>query len=185
MKHIIGIFSVLCFLTTAAQKHTKASDKPYDVTARHNDSLLIYNTYASEIETLTHLRTTDLQSWYDREAADDKLTVCAKIRLKAYNHNKDYEPDNTIEREGFGTAKHYPEPTNVQKTARPLEGMFITEKNMYQVIMIDQQTHFLSDSVDHRKKIPYIQQYHFDHGRIKYVDTLNPVTFEIMRKGSE
>lgn len=183
MKHIIGIFSVLCFLTTAAQNH-KVSDKPYDFTARHNDSLFIYNTYASQIKMLAELRTTDLPLWYTRFAEDDRLVACAKIRLKNYNHGHDYEPDSISNREGFGTAMRYPEPTNTQKT-NPFQGIFVSEKNVYIIIAIDEQTHFMTDSSDHRRKIPYIQQYHFDHGRITAVDTLNPVTFEVIRKGSE
>lgn len=150
------------------------SDKEYDATARYNDSLFIYNTYQSSIDELKALKETDLQRWYDLDAANDRLTACAKVRLKKYNH-KDYEPIDVFEREGMGTAYAYPKPGVIEyKTPDAF-----AKKNTpdYHITVYDKQTHFLS-SGNCNLHVPYILKMIFDKGRLMLAEKLNPITYE-------
>lgn len=150
------------------------TDKGYDATARYNDSVLIYTTYHSQIETLRKLKETDRQKWYDLDALSDKITTCAKLRLKKFNH-EDYEPIMVFERPGMGTAYAFPKPGStiyVESETFPK-----TETPKYHFVVYDKQTHFLKEG-NCFMSIPYILKLVFDKGRLLFTDKLNPVTME-------
>ncbi len=148
-------------------------DAEYDAVARYNDSLLVYNTYHQAIEHLKTLKPTEIQQWYEADATNDRLTACAKVRLKKYNHQT-YEPVTTFEREGMGTAYAYPQPgTTEHKTAEAFSKTTIPQ---YRFSVYDKQTRFLSPNSCVR--IPYILKIVYDKGRLLLAEKLNPVTFE-------
>jgi hypothetical protein len=153
----------------------------YDATKRYNDSLLIYNTYRSQINTLKTMKESDQQAWYDREANDDSLTVCAKLRLGNYNHST-YEPSETWEREGLGSAYGYPAPSTVEHETAQAFGKSTEPKPRY--VVYDKQTHFLFTN-KLTTIIPYIKKFIFDKGRLLYVEKLNPVTMEKLEEPIE
>lgn len=150
------------------------ADKEYNATARYNDSLLIYNAYQSSIDELKALKQTEIQHWYDLDGANDRLTACAKVRLKKYNHQT-YEPVEVFEREGMGTAYAYPKPGVIEY---PTPEAF-SKKNTpdYRFTVYDKQTHFLSTG-NCNLHIPYILKMVFDKGRLLLAEKLNPITFE-------
>lgn len=150
------------------------SDKEYDATARYNDSLLIYNTYRSSIEVLKTLKETERQRWYESDAANDRLTTCAKLRLKKFNH-QNYEPVTIFERVGMGVAHVYPRPGSTEHKAPDAFAKSSVPK--YHFVVYDKQTHFLSKE-NCQLRIPYILKLVFDQGRLLFTDKLNPVTFE-------
>ena len=153
----------------------------YDAAARYNDSLLIYNTYSAQIEQLKKLKETEMQSWYQSDAANDRLTACAKLRLKKYNH-QNYEPATVFEREGMGTAYAYPKPGTTEHKAP--DAFAKTSVPQYHFTVYDKQTHFLSPNSCLR--IPYVIKMVYDKGRLLLAEKLNPVTFEkLIADGTE
>jgi hypothetical protein len=150
------------------------SDREYDATARYNDSLLVYKSYNASIHTLKTLKQTEIQQWYDADAANDRLTACAKVRLKKYNH-KTYEPVTVFEREGMGTAYAYPAPSGVAQN-NP-EVFTKTSAPGYRFTVYDNQTRFLCEK-DCPLHIPYVLKYVFDKGRLLFTEKLNPITLE-------
>ena len=146
----------------------------YDATQRYNDSLLIYNTYHAQIEGLKKLKETDLQKWYQMDATNDRVTTCAKLRLKKYN-KQSYEPIATYERKGMGMAYAYPKPGAESYTAPDAFAKSADPK--YHFVVYDLQTHFLKDKVK-KISIPYVLKMIFDQGRLLFSYKLNPVTLE-------
>ena len=145
----------------------------YDAVARYNDSLLIYNTYNSQIEQLKKLKETERQSWYQSDAANDRLTACAKLRLKKHNH-QNYEPATVFEREGMGTAYAFPKPGTIEYKAP--YAFAKTSIPQYHFTVYEKQTHFLS--LNSCLRIPYIIKMVYDKGRLLLAEKLNPVTLE-------
>ena len=150
------------------------ANSEYDATARYNDSLLIYNTYHSQIETLKKLKETDLQKWYDLDAANDRIITCAKLRLKKYNHQS-YEPVMVFERKGMGMAYAYPKPHSTEHSTADAFAKVSTLK--YHYVVYDKQTRFCCDKLG-SLHIPYILKYVYDQGRLLFMEKLNPVTME-------
>lgn len=146
----------------------------YDHTARYNDSVLIYSTYQPAIEFLKKMKETDRQKWYTMEAEMDRLTACAKLRLKKYN-GTDYGPLKVFDRSGFGVAPSYPKPgvTNYE-TPGAFAKVFDPK---YHYVVYDKQTRFLCVAGS-CLKIPYILKMVFDKGRMIFSEMLNPVTLE-------
>ena len=144
--------------------------------ARYNDSLFIYNTYASQIEMLKNVKESDIQNWRDRQAHDDAVIACKLICLKQCN-GIDYLPDDEYNREGIGTGLHYPAPSLMKHA-----GVFVPNTYSFRYSIIDVQTHFMSDPTDStgKRKIPYIIRYLYDHGRVIQVQKLNPVTYAVI-----
>lgn len=150
------------------------ADTEYDATSRYNDSLLIYNTYRTQIETLKKLKETDLQKWYDLDATNDRIVACAKLRLKKHNH-QNYEPSLVVERKGIGMAYAYPKPQGTNETS--LENFTKTVAAKYHFVVYDKQTHFCCSKLG-GLHIPYILKYVYDQGRLLFMEKLNPVTLE-------
>ncbi len=146
----------------------------YDATSRYNDSLLIYNTYRTQIETLKKLKETDLQKWYDLDAANDRIVACAKLRLKKYNR-QNYEPSLVVERKGIGMAYAYPKPHSTIETS--VENFTKTVAAKYHFAVYDRQTRFCCDKIG-GLHIPYILKYVYEEGRLLFMEKLNPVTME-------
>lgn len=159
----------ICSLLSAQRYQPPVHD--YPLQERYNDSLFIYNTFATQIETLKKLKESDLPAWREREARDNALIACALIRLKAYNKT-DYLPDDDHNRKQGGTALHYPAPSKKEHRA-----YFEKSGYLFRYSITDHQTHLMYDSAG-VKRIPYVVRYHFDHERIISKDTLNPVTLE-------
>ena len=150
-----------------------APENEYDAVARYNDSLLIYNTYSAQIEHLKTLKETERHAWYLSDADKDRLTACAKLRLKKYNHES-YEPVTVFEREGMGTAYAYPKPGVVEhKTAQAFAK---TDVPKYHFVVYDKQTRFLCPNCCMR--VPYVLKMIYDKGRLLLTEKLNPITFE-------
>lgn len=167
--YVLCIAYLYGVLTVSAQRHNVIAH--YTPIERYNDSLLIYNTYLSQIEMLKSLKSTDYYKWFEREMLDDSLTACAFLRLKQFN-KVDYAPILTHEREGLGQAKQFPPPSQINHA-----GAFVTSRYHYRYSITDKQTYFISDSLG-RTKIPYIIRYYYDKGRILYVEKLNPVSLQ-------
>lgn len=146
----------------------------YDQTARYNDSVLIYSTYQPAIEFLKKMKETDRQKWYTMEAEMDRLTACAKLRLKKYN-GTDYSPVKVFDRSGYGVASSYPKPGVV---THETPGAFTKAFDpKYHYVVYDKQTRFLCVAGS-CLKVPYILKMVFDKGRMIFSEMLNPVTYE-------
>lgn len=146
----------------------------YSLTERHNDSVLIYNTYKPAIEFLQKMKDTDRQKWYAMEAEMDRITACAKIRLKKYN-GVAYEPVKVVDRTGFGMAVGYPNPGAKEYEAPAAFTKSADPK--YHYVVYDKQTRFFCIKGS-CIKVPYILKMVFDKGRMVFSEMLNPVTFE-------
>lgn len=155
------------------------SDNDYDATERYNDSLLIYNTYHSQIEQLKKLKETDLQTWYQMDATNERVTTCAKLRLKKHN-KQSYEPVTVFERKGMGVAYAYPKPGAESYSAPAAFAKSADPK--YHFVVYDLQTHFLKDKV-RKISIPYVLKLVFDQGRLLFSYKLNPVTLQKLEEG--
>lgn len=151
-----------------------ASEKSYDANDRYNDSLLIYNTYHSEVESLKKLKDTERAKWYALHDGNDSKTACAKIRLKTYN-KEDYKPYIVFERKGYGEAYSYPKPSN--KEHNTPSAFTKSDEPQYRFVVYDKQTRFISLK-NCAVKIPYILKLVFDKGRLLFTEKLNPVTYE-------
>ena len=151
-----------------------APESSYDITERYNDSLLVYNTYQSQIELLKTVKETERERWYQQDATTDRLTACAKVRLKKYNH-QDYKPVTTFERVGMGVAYAYPKPGNAVHTTP--EAFSKGSLPKYHFVVYDKQTRFFSEK-NCALRIPYILKMVFDKGRLLFMDKLNPVTLQ-------
>lgn len=161
---LVGVISI-----TVAQRHIVIAH--YSSVEQYNDSLLIYNTYLSQIEMLKSLKQTDYYKWFEREMHDDSLTACAFLRLKQLN-KVEYAPIKTFEREGLGQARQFPAPSRINHA-----GVFVTSRYHYRYSITDKQTYFLCDSAG-MTKAPYIIKYYYDRGRVLFIEKLNPITLE-------
>ncbi|MFN8323745.1 MAG: hypothetical protein U0T74_13870 [Chitinophagales bacterium] len=150
------------------------SEKEYTATERYNDSLLIYNTYKSEIEILKTAKETDRSRWYQLDANNDQLTACAKLRLKKFNH-QEYEPASYFERSDYGVARYYPKP-GCKEHDTPQAFSFPSVPKFHFVVY-DKQTRFL-DVKNCAQRIPYILRLVYDKGRLLLTEKLNPITFQ-------
>lgn len=162
------------FKTILLVIHFAMPNGEYDETARYNDSLLIYNAYHPSVEFLKTMKESDRQKWYQMEADIDRITACAKMRLKKHNH-KEYEPVLVFDRVGMGTAFAYPKPGTSEHVTPQAFTKNIEPK--YHFVVYDKQTRFMSVK-DCALKIPYILKLVFDKGRLLFADKLNPVTME-------
>lgn len=170
MKSVVLSFGLLSLvLVLSAQRHNVIAH--HTAIERYNDSLLIYNTYLSQIEMLKSLKPTEYQKWFEREMHDDSVTACPFLRLKQLN-KVEYAPNETFEREGLGEALQFPAPSRIDHA-----GAFVTSKYQYRYSITDTQTHFICDSTG-MTQTPYIIRYYYDRGRILFVEKLNPITLE-------
>lgn len=150
------------------------TEKEYTATERYNDSLLIYNTYKSEIEILKAAKETDRNSWYQLDANNDQLTACAKLRLKKFNH-LDYEAASYFERSDYGVARSYPKPGCKEHDAP--QAFSFPSIPKFHFVVYDKQTHFLSLK-NCTQRIPYILRMVYDKGRLLLTEKLNPITLQ-------
>ncbi|MFN8323321.1 MAG: hypothetical protein U0T74_11740 [Chitinophagales bacterium] len=146
----------------------------YDIEQRYNDSLLIYETYQSQIPVLQSLQETQRQEWYTRELRDDSLTACAKIRLQKFNKQR-YYPCRSFDRKGLGVAYAYPKPVlHEYQTTSDFAAMSVP-KNTFAIT--DRQTRFITDQQTNTKT-PYIQRMIYENGRLTRIEKLHPLTLE-------
>lgn len=146
----------------------------YDIEQRFNDSLLLYETYQSQIPMLQSLKETERQQWYTREVSDDSITVCARIRLQKFNKQPFY-PSKTYDRKGLGVAYAYPKPVLHDIPVKAVEQDMPVAKSAFAVY--DRQTRFIIDEQTNHKT-PYIQRMIYVNGRLNRIEKLNPLTLE-------
>ncbi|HRG88253.1 MAG TPA: hypothetical protein PLW44_04475 [Chitinophagales bacterium] len=145
--------------------------KDYPAKDRHNDSLLIYNSYQAQLKVLLSVKETDAQLYYKYEAYVDSLTACAKMRLKNYN-GEPYEPVDQYERPGLGIAHKYPCPGGTIIHEEPVLTEVIQQGRF---VVYDKQTRFITQE---GQSIPYVNRMVYEKGRLVATEKLNPVTLE-------
>ncbi len=153
---------------------TVLAAQEYDQTMRHNDSVLIYNSYKSTLDYLKNMKQTDIQKWHAMEAEADRITACAKLRLKKYNGTA-YKPVKVFERSGYGEAQTYPMPSTI--TMATPDAFCKETSTKFRYVVYDKQTRFLSLKGS-CVKIPYILKMVFNKGRMIFSEMLNPLTYE-------
>jgi len=165
------MYALLLFLLLGGSSYKLP---PGDAQQMYNDSLLIYNIYKTQIQTLRDAKETDRNAWYRREAMDDSTTACAFLRLQQYNKER-YLPIDELNKEGMGVAYMYPVPSVIS-----YPGQFVSTTPTFRYATLDMQTHFITDSTG-KTRIPYVIKYYYDKQRLLFKDTLNPITLEKLR----
>jgi hypothetical protein len=132
------------------------------------DSLLLFETYESEIDSLTaYVTQKNAPAWYARQAHDESVTLSARSFLEKMN-KRDYLADSTLDFESFGGAFHYPKPE------RPVN-VAVGMKHWNRII--DSQTRFLCNASG-KTRIPYIVATYYENGKKIKSEKLNPLTKE-------
>lgn len=122
----------------------------YNAFKANTDSMLIYQTYKYQMEYIeVAAKEQNHKEWNNRTMMDDSLTSAAKRRLQEWNHTP-YQPIDTKEREGFGTAYMYPQPGPMKKPK-------------FSVVYTD--TKFIVGT-DGKTKGAYIEKVYFDAGGV-------------------
>ncbi|MFI5140191.1 MAG: hypothetical protein ACHQIM_20390 [Sphingobacteriales bacterium] len=135
----------------------------------HEDSVLIYNTYKDEIDSL--LKAESYMAWAIKQGNDDSITAAAFKRLKEHNHIP-YAPVKMQNREGYGVGYLYPNPAN------PEPGLIEIDSATSKFSIVAIQTKFITDGKGKTRK-PYIERvYYGPGGEIRYVERLNPITWQ-------
>jgi hypothetical protein len=136
------------------------------------DSLFVYNTYKNQVETLAN--TTNYQAWRQTEYIDALMTEKAFERLERLN-GVPYEPVETLNKEGLGTAYKYPKPTGAVDNYADIDRTDIKFS-----IMLP-QTRFITD-INGMTRVPFIIRAYFGtNGEEKYMELLDPYTCEALK----
>jgi hypothetical protein len=141
----------------------------YTLEKRQSDSILIYETFKNEIDSLKTAK--DYESWYILADSITTKTASSFLRLKKYN-KEEYEPIEIFNKEGFGVAYLYP----------PVDYKNVNDSTSTDALIrfsiVFYQTRFITDSLN-MTRIPYLKKiYYDDKGRQIKCDKINPITFE-------
>jgi hypothetical protein len=139
----------------------------------YNDSLVIYEAYKDQIEAMKkYADSSNYDEWYKRQAYDDSITVCKFLSLKKYN-KRNYDPEDSLEMEGFGIAYKYPKPHGFKEKTDTIK-----EPDVLKFTKIDLQTKFIVDK-NNFTRIPYLDLLYYNSlGRIYKIEKINPVTLQ-------
>jgi hypothetical protein len=137
----------------------------------YRDSLFVYNTYNGELEALAN--TTNYLVWHEREYIDAVMTEKAFARLEQFN-GAPYEPSETLNKEGLGTAFQYPKPGAMNAEAD-------IDRSGIKFSVLLPQTRFITD-LNGMTRVPFIIRVYFGpNGDQKYVELLDPSTCEVLK----
>jgi len=139
----------------------------------YNDSLVIYEAYKDQIETMKKCADSlNYQEWYKIQAKNDSATACNFVRLKKYN-KQNYDPEDSLEMEGFGLAYKYPKPYGFKETLDTIK-----KPDELNFTKIDLQTKFIVDKKNFTR-IPYLDLIYYNRSGIIYKkEKVDPVSLQ-------
>ncbi len=144
----------------------------YTLTERYNDSLLIHDTYEISYKKFLAIKNeSDRIAWQQFNDQCNERVACALNRLRIFNHVS-YQPTKKESRDRIGESVRYPKPSLRESAGKTIETM----QQRFRYIIIDEQTHFMSDSIKRQRGIPYITKTVYDRGRAFSIQKLDPVT---------